>query len=126
MAQVTVTLNGRTYQLECDSGEEEHVLALAEQLSEYVVSIAGELGELGDERLLLMAALMVADDLAAAQNQITELNAKVAELRRDVALANETATSAHTDVADKLADATDRIRAISGRLSRPPANDDSA
>ena len=126
MAQVTVTLNGQTYQLECDSGEEEHVLALAERLSDYVVSMAGELGQLGDDRLLLMAALMVADDLAAAQEQVAELNAKVAELRHDLALANQTASVSHTEIADKLADATDRIRAMSGRLARPPADGDSS
>lgn len=67
MAQVTVTLNGRKYRLTCGDGEEPRLLALAEHLSGHVERLAVEFGQVGSDRLLLMAALHIADELFDAR-----------------------------------------------------------
>ena len=63
MAQVTVTMNGRIYRLACGEGEEARVLALAEHVREKVDQLAANYGQAGDDRLLLMAAILTADEL---------------------------------------------------------------
>ena len=63
MGQVTVTLNGRTYRLRCGDGEEKRLSELAEHLSLRIDRLAMDFGQPGDERLLLMAALLVTDEL---------------------------------------------------------------
>ena len=63
MGQVTVTLNGRTYRLRCGDGEEPRLLALAEHVKGKVDQLVGEFGQVGDDRLMLMAALLVTDEL---------------------------------------------------------------
>ena len=57
MGQVSVTLNGRTYRLECGEGEETHLIALAEYLGSHVDTMRRKFGQVGDDRLILMASL---------------------------------------------------------------------
>ena len=74
MGQVRITLNGRGYDIACDDGQEEHVMRLANAMSERVNQLVAANGQVGEARLLLMAGLLLADDLhsvrakAAAQS----------------------------------------------------------
>jgi len=61
--QVSVTLNGRTYRLKCGEGEENHLIALAEYLGSHVDTMKRKFGQVGDDRLILMASLLVTDEL---------------------------------------------------------------
>jgi cell division protein ZapA len=63
MGQVTVTVNDRTYTVGCDDGQEEHLGHLAEFVDKKVRE-AGSVGPAAESRLLLMAALMIADELS--------------------------------------------------------------
>ncbi len=73
MALVGVTVNGRSYQVSCDDGQEERVKALAEYLDERVAEFAAGVGQVGEARLLLMAALTIASDLTDAETRIEAL-----------------------------------------------------
>lgn len=70
MSQVTVTLNGRTFRLRCGDGEEERLMALAAYLGERIDSLVAEFGQVGDDRLLLMAGLLIADELFDLREQL--------------------------------------------------------
>ena len=78
MALVGVTVNGRGYQVSCDDGQEERVKALAGYLDERVGELAAGVGQVGEARLLLMAALMIASDLTDAEQQIEALESGAA------------------------------------------------
>jgi len=67
MATVTVEINGRPYAVGCADGQEERVRILARQFDNHVRSVAGDVGHVGDLRLFLMAALMLADELHEAR-----------------------------------------------------------
>jgi cell division protein ZapA len=67
MAQVTVTINGRAYPIACKEGEEERIGELARYVDGKVSAFAGEFGNVGEARLLLLTALVLADELADAQ-----------------------------------------------------------
>jgi len=63
MATVTVEINGRPYAVGCADGQEERVRILAKQFDTHVRQVAGDVGHVGDIRLFLMAALVLADEL---------------------------------------------------------------
>lgn len=67
MATVTVDINGRAYPVGCADGQEDRVRALAEQFDSYVRQVASDVGQVGDIRLFLMAALLLADELHEAK-----------------------------------------------------------
>ncbi len=70
MAKVTVSINGRDFQVVCDDGQEAHV----SRLGVYVDKRAGELvaavGNVGDARLLVMVSLLLADELSEAYSDL--------------------------------------------------------
>jgi cell division protein ZapA len=67
MATVNVIVNGRTYGVGCEDGQEAHVEALARDFDKQVQEVGGQVGQVGDLRLFLMAALVTADELADAR-----------------------------------------------------------
>lgn len=67
MATVSVEINGRSYPVGCADGQEARVRALAEQFDAYVGQVAADVGQVGDIRLFLMAALLLADELHEAR-----------------------------------------------------------
>jgi cell division protein ZapA len=80
MAQLNVTVNGRSYQVACEDGEEPHLAKLGAYLDKRVAELAGSVGQIGEARLLVMAGLLVADELADARNAMSELRRRPAGL----------------------------------------------
>ncbi len=66
MATVDVTVGGRQYQLACEDGQEAHLASVAAMVDAEAKALAKQIGVMGEARLLLMAALMVADKLKDA------------------------------------------------------------
>ena len=64
MAQVDVTVNNRSYRIACDDGQEEHLKELAEYIDSRVQDLVASVGQVGDARLLVMASLLIADELS--------------------------------------------------------------
>src|ERR1700722_9171982 len=69
MAQVSLQINGYGYILGCADGEEEHLRAMAAGLDQRIEEIKASTGPSGEARLLLMAALMLADELHDLREQ---------------------------------------------------------
>ncbi|MGA7458126.1 MAG: cell division protein ZapA [Methyloceanibacter sp.] len=105
MGQVSVTLNGRTYRLECGEGEEAHLIELAEYLGTHVDVVKRKFGQVGDDRLILMASLQVMDEL-------WELKRQMAEARRDRSVADESAKSRASDLAARVSAVADRLELL--------------
>ncbi len=72
MGKVTATINGRSYRLNCADGQEERLANVAEYLRQKVDELIEEFGQVGDDRLLAMAALMIADELFDAREAAKE------------------------------------------------------
>lgn len=72
MGQVAVTLNGRSYRFDCGDGEEARLAELAAFVKGRVEEIGRQFGNAGDERILLMAALLIADELWDARVALAE------------------------------------------------------
>ena len=63
MGQVAIELNGRTYYLGCEKGDEERLKALSAYVREKLDGVIREHGQAGETRLLVMTAIMIADEL---------------------------------------------------------------
>jgi cell division protein ZapA len=78
MATVSVVVNGRSYSVGCEDGQESHVAALARDFDRLVQEVGGQVGQVGDLRLFLMAALMGADELADAKLRLAQMQSQLA------------------------------------------------
>jgi len=117
MAQVTVLVNGRNYTLACEDGEEEHLTALANFIDSRVAELGRSVGQVGDARLMLMASLIVADELAVAQERVEELEQELESLKQDKETAVTAAAGTGEDAfAEVLESAAKRIEDIAARL----------
>lgn len=116
MGQVSVTLNGRSYQLECDDGEEQHLLKLSETIGRHIEELKTKVGQIGDDRLMLMAGLMVADQLADTKAKLDEANASLANIVQDQASADKLVQSVQDELAVRIGDAAERIEALNELL----------
>ncbi len=73
MAVVDVVVNGRNYQVACDDGQESHLTDLAAYIDRKVADLAKTMGQVGDARLILMASLLIADELSEALDSVESL-----------------------------------------------------
>lgn len=70
MAEVTVTIAGRNYRMACDEGQEAHLMGLGDQIDRKIADIRASYGDIGDLRLTVMAAIVIADELSAVRRQL--------------------------------------------------------
>ena len=108
MPLVNVMVNGRAYTIACDEGEEEHLRELAATVDAKAREVLASVGQVGDTRLLLMAALLMADEHHAAVTRLNTSNA--AETLNE-------ARGAESAAADALELAAKRVEDIAARLS---------
>ncbi len=73
MANVSVIINGRGYELTCNDGQEQHLKELAGDIARRVEDLVKTVGQAGESRLLLMVSLLLADELADANAEIDRL-----------------------------------------------------
>ncbi|MHA1601196.1 MAG: cell division protein ZapA [Alphaproteobacteria bacterium] len=74
MAQVTLKINDRSYEMTCDDGQEDHLRKLAAHVDERMQELAESVGQVGEARLLIMASLLITDELYDAHRQIDALD----------------------------------------------------
>jgi cell division protein ZapA len=74
LAHVSVTINGRIYQIACDDGQEANLTRLADYVDKRVGELVAAVGQVGDDRLLVMASLLVADELSDAATRLDGLD----------------------------------------------------
>jgi cell division protein ZapA len=83
MAQISIEVNGRPYAVGCEDGQEQHLLELAKLFDHQVRQVSQDMGQLGDTRLFLMGALLLADELADARSRLAALQVEIARAQAD-------------------------------------------
>jgi cell division protein ZapA len=73
LAQVVLSFNKRTYRFDCADDEVGRLEAIANYVKEKLEQVMLEHGAIGDERLVLMVALTLADELFDARADIDDL-----------------------------------------------------
>ena len=107
MAQVTITINGRKYDIACDDGQEAHVTRLARYIDKRVGELVESIGQVGDARLMVMASLLIADELSEVYTELEEMR-------------TEHVTTGENGIeVPKLEHLAMRIESIAKRLEKP-------
>lgn len=117
MAHVSVTINGRQFRMACDDGQEDHLLRLAAEVNGKVDQLKGAFGEIGDTRLTVMAAIMVADELADTRRRLKAAETELVTLRETRTLMVERSDEREARLAHTLDDAAASIERLAAQLN---------
>jgi cell division protein ZapA len=111
-------VNGRAYSIACDEGEEAHLKELAAHVDAKVGELLESVGQVGDQRLLLMAAVLITDELfeararlGANEKTVGDLSAQHEQISGELGRSEENAVAA-------LEAAAMRIENIAARLAQ--------
>ena len=124
MAQVNVMINGKTYRMACDDGQEEHLAGLAERLNASIEQLRARFGEIGDQRLTVMAAITFADQFVEAAERLRQSESEIAGLEEARAAVGERQVAAEAGAADAVNAVAERIEAMAARISGAGGQDD--
>ena len=125
MPNVTITIGGRGFAVACQEGEEHYLHSAAALLDAEAKVLSGQIGQLTESRMLLMAGLMLADKVASKgdhdptkDEEIAQLKAQIAQLK--VAPAGDPVRVevpvVPTEITDHMAELAARAEAIASRV----------
>jgi cell division protein ZapA len=121
MAHVTVTIAGRAYRMACDDGQEEHLTRLAQDVDARIDQLRGAFGEIGDQRLSVMAAITIADELAEAKRRIRALEQDLESQRAARTATLERMEQSEQAMASAVLTAAERLERIARDLGTSPS-----
>ncbi len=116
MAQISVTIAGRAFRMACEDGEEEHLSGLAATLDARIGDMRKAFGEIGDQRLTVMAAISLADERLDALARLARLEEDMARLRESARGATMLAEDSARQIAQSIDEAAARIEAAARAL----------
>lgn len=116
---VSVTIAGRQYRMACDEGQEDHLMRLAHDIDTRIAQLRAAFGEIGDQRLVVMAAITIADELAEARGRIRGLESDIEGQRDARASALARIQESEHEVARAIEDVAARIEKLVSDLAPP-------
>ena len=117
MAQVNITISGKTYRMACDDGQEAHLVALGERLDQTIDQLRIRFGEIGDQRLVVMAAITMADQHAESERRLRQAENELRWLEEARAAVVERQETTESGLARSMDAIATRLEAIAGRLN---------
>ncbi len=123
MPQVTISINGRVYRMGCDEGQEQMLLDLAQNIDGRIERYKTSFGEVGDMRLLLMAAMEMGDELGEMRRRLGSLESEVETLRQARSVAADQLSSSQEAMASALDETARRIERLAAALNGAPVDD---
>lgn len=121
MAQVTVTIAQKIYRIACEDGQEEHLRRLAEEVDAKIDDMRKAFGEIGDNRLTVMAAITFVDEREELRKRIRALEQELAATRDAQHRTVARASDSDAQVARAIVDAAERIEEVARRLAPSPS-----
>ena len=117
MEQVNVTISGKSYRMACEDGQEEHLAVMADRVNESIEQLRARFGEIGDQRLTVMAAITLADLNAEVERKLQQLRAEVAGLEEARAAVVERQAGVEAEIAEAIDAMASRIEAVAARIA---------
>jgi cell division protein ZapA len=124
MGAVVVVIAGRTYRMSCEDGEEQRLEELARYVEGKIESMRENFGEIGEQRIIVMAALAMADETTDACAKARAMEAESAALRAELDGARKANDALSARASEALKDATRRLAKLNVDLSKPTASAD--
>jgi cell division protein ZapA len=117
MGQVAVTIDGKSYRMACDDGQEEHLTSLAAYFDARVRDMRQSFGEIGDMRLAVMASITLADEVSELKRKLAAAEATAAEARNAAAGSSATIAVREANAAAAVIAAAERVERIAQSLA---------
>ncbi|MCH9845382.1 MAG: cell division protein ZapA [Alphaproteobacteria bacterium] len=117
MAEVTVFIAGRSYVLDCDEGQEEHLRKLGKHLDSRVRELQASSRIQNDLELLVITGILLSDDLSDVNYENIELRKEVARLEAQLRRDNSGALPVSHATPD-ISQISARLDAMAGRMER--------
>jgi len=80
MANVNITFNGKEFLLSCDDGQEEHLIELSDLLNNKFANLKSQLGNIGENKLLLITSIKVMDEYFETKKKIEDKKKELIDL----------------------------------------------
>lgn len=112
MGEVSVEINGRKFRMACEDDQEAHLTELSLRFNGHVEKFKGSFGEIGDNRLTVMAGIAVLDDLVEAERQIEQLKADISQVQVDQAVVIQQSEALEQTFAKTLSETARKIEAV--------------
>lgn len=117
MPLVNIMVNNRAYTIACDEGEEEHLRELAAHVDSKVRELLGSIGQVGEQRLLLMAALLLADEHHDASTRLHARMKEVGDLAGSHDAISARLEESEARAVELLATAAEELEDVAARLA---------
>jgi cell division protein ZapA len=117
MAQVNIVIAGKTYRMACDDGQEAHLTALGERLARTIEQLRERFGEIGDQRLTVMAAITMADQYSEAERRLRDAEDELSSAGETRAAIGQRQAAVEAEVARSLEAAATRLELLAERLN---------
>ena len=121
MPEVNVEINGRKYRMACEPGQESHLQTLADRYNQSIDGLKGTFGEIGDNRLTVMAGIAILDELVEAEKRIAQLKQDVADLTRAGEELSQETEDLEARFAKQLLEAARRLEAVATAIDETGA-----
>ena len=117
MPVITVSINGRGYQMSCGEGQESHLRGVAAQVNERATQLSSANPNIDEPRLLAMTAILLADDMQAQRAQLNDVTRRL-EADQISGATTSLGTAAQDDdaLADVLDGVSDRLEALVAQI----------
>jgi len=122
MSQISVTINGRQFRMACEDGQESHLTRLAKELDQRIDQLRSSVGEIGDTRLTVMAALTLADELSEMGTRMRRLEEELTALQDARVVSADRAQQTQSAIVAALNAAAERIEGLTRNLNEGVAN----
>ena len=116
MPTVNVSINGKNYRMACDEGQEEHLENLGQKFDQYVNHLKGSFGDIGDQRLVVMAGVMVTDEMLELKKTVSKLENQMEDLQSNSALRSREKKDGDDELAENLNSLAGKIEALGAKL----------
>ncbi|MEO1039948.1 MAG: cell division protein ZapA [Pseudomonadota bacterium] len=112
MAKVTISLNGRAFTIGCEEGQQAYLRELSAKIDTHVRELSEQVGQIGDLRLLLMASLIISDELEEARGELKSLREQFTDQKGLTSQADARRRADRAKAAELIAQAAERLEVL--------------
>lgn len=124
MPEVSISIGGRSFEVACQSGEEQYLQAAAKMLDGEASLLSNQIGRMPEARMLLMAGLMLADKTAGLEERLEKAEQELVTLRKGATPAEVREVRVEVvppSVQEALTKAAERAEALADQLEAESA-----
>ncbi len=124
MPEVNISIGGRSFEVACQSGEEQYLQAAAKMLDGEASLLSNQIGRMPEARMLLMAGLMLADKTAGLEERLEQAEQELVSLRKGAAPAEVREVRVEIvppSVQEAMANAAAKVEALADQLDAKSA-----